>query len=172
MPLQRLAFCSLGLGMSCREEGTRSHHWLTPASSGHSVFAQLQSAGGRSDAVGPADVFKGDRPVVIDGHRGPLLHARCWFKDDKDLTHLPQQKPERNKGSPNWKGPGLPWLWDILALTVPRKSCPGSVSALHGPARILASWRAEVSQGGGSAPRHLASPGVGRGLGKQPERAA
>lgn len=122
--------------------------------------------------MGPADVFKGDRPVVIDGHRGPLLHVRCWFKDDKDLTPLPQQKPEQNKGSPNWKGPGLPWLWDILALTVPKKLCPGSVSALHGLARILASWSAEVSQGGGSAPRHLASPGVGRGPGKQPEGAA
>lgn len=39
-------------------------------------------------------VFKGDRPVVIDGHWGPLLHEDCWSKDDKDLTHLPQQKPE------------------------------------------------------------------------------
>ena len=41
-------------------------------------------------------VFKGDRPVVTDGHWGPLLREDCWSKDDKDPTHLPQQKPERN----------------------------------------------------------------------------
>lgn len=105
--------------------GRRSHPWLTPVSPGHSVFAQLRSAGGRSDAVGLADVFQGDRPVVMDGHRGPLLRPRCWFKDDKNLTHLPQQKPEQNRGSPDWKGPGLPWLWDTLALMVPRELCAG-----------------------------------------------
>lgn len=81
----------------------------------------MQVAGG--DAVGLADVFKGDRPVVIDGHWGPLLHACCWFKDDKDLTHLPRQKPEENKGSPNWKGPGLLQPWDVLALMVPKQLC-------------------------------------------------
>lgn len=73
--------------------------------------------------MGLADVFKGDRPVVIDGHWGPLLHACCWFKDDKDLTHLPRQKPEENKGSPNWKGPGLLQPWDVLALMVPKQLC-------------------------------------------------
>lgn len=142
--------------------GRQSHHGLTLVSPGHSVFAQLQSAGGRSDAMGLADVFKGDRPVVMDGHWGPLLHERCWFKDDKDLTRLPQQKSEQNRGSPNWKRPGLLWLWEMLALMVPKKLCPGSFSALHCLAGILASWSAEVSQGGGSAPRPLASPSMGR----------
>lgn len=79
--------------------------------------------------MGLADVFKGDSPVVMDGHWGPLLHARCWFKDDKDLTCLPRQKSEQNKGSPCWKGPGLLWLWDSLALMVPKKLCPGSFSS-------------------------------------------
>lgn len=122
--------------------------------------------------MGLADVFKGDRPVVIDGHQGPLLHARCWFKDDKDLTHLPPAETRAKQRKPRWRGPGLLRLWDTSALTVPKKPCPGSVSALHGLARILASWSAEVSQGGGSAPRPLASPGVGRGPGKWPEGAA
>ena len=58
------------------------------------MFAQLQGAGGQGRCCRPGDVFKGDSPVVIDGHWGPLLHERCWFKGDKDLTHLPQQKPE------------------------------------------------------------------------------
>lgn len=141
--------------------GRRSHPWLTLVSPGHSLFAQLRRAGGGSDAVGLADVFKGDRPVVMDGHQGPLLCPHCWFKDDENLTHLPQQKPEQNKGRPNWKGPGLFWLWEMLAPMVPKKLCPGCFSALRCLAGILASWSAEVSQGGGSAPWHLASPAVG-----------
>lgn len=65
--------------------------------------------------MGPAGVFKGDRPVITDGHWELLSHARCWFKDDKDLAHLPQQKQEQNKGSPIWKGPGLLWPWDPVS---------------------------------------------------------
>lgn len=67
-PTRRSAFCALGLGVSHGGEQRRIHHWLTLESSGHSVFAQLQGAGGRGGCCGLADVFRGDGPVIIDGH--------------------------------------------------------------------------------------------------------
>ena len=52
-PTQRPAFCALGLGIIYGGEQRLSHHWLTLESSGHSVFAQLHGAGGRSGCYGP-----------------------------------------------------------------------------------------------------------------------
>lgn len=124
---QRPALLAVFLGLSHKQRPRfRDQSWgaeedeatlADPASSGHSMFAQLQGAGKGGAFCWPGG-FKGDRPVVTDGHWGPLLHD-CWFKNDKDLTHSPQQKPGGNKGSPSWRraGPlaGIPG-WGLSCL--------------------------------------------------------
>lgn len=88
--------------------------------------------------MGLADVSRRAWLAVIDGHWGLLFRKHRWFKDDKDLTHLPEQKPKQNKGHPKWKtpafsSPGLSWLrWFP-------KAVPWVFSGHHRLARILAS---------------------------------
>lgn len=104
-----------------------------------------------AEAVDLAHVFRGAWLAVIDGHWGLLFRKHHWFKDDKDLTHLPEQKPKQNKGHPKRKtpafsSPGLSWLrWFPKAMSVGflRPPPPGQNPGL--PER-------EVSQSKGSAP--------------------
>lgn len=117
----RPAFHHLGSGISHGGGGRRSHSWLTLASlvTPCLLSCRVQVAG--ASTAGLADVFKGDSLLVIDGHWGSMLCEHCWFKDDKDLTHLPQQKLDGNKGGPNWRSAWLLWPCDLLALRVPIK---------------------------------------------------
>lgn len=98
----------------------------------------------------------------MDGHWGLLFHKHRWCKDDRDLTHSPQQKPKQNKGHPTWKmpafsGPGLSWL-----RCFPKAVSVGFLRLLP-PGQDPGLQEREISQGGGSAPWQLACLGVSQG---------
>ena len=123
-----------------------------------SCRAQVEGA----DAAGLV-VFKGDRPVVIDGHWGHcsmntvgLRMTKIWHtRHSRNRSETREAQTGEGLGTPGW---GLSCLWGFP------KNCHGSYSACHHWTGILAPWGStQVSPGRGSTPQPLARVGVGQG---------